>query len=618
MNSLKIKLIVLNVACLFIVSISLGLLSYYQSKSIILKESSAGMLKLTEEINRVFQANMEKQTALIETIAARRIITDNSSWTEKVSGLQAEAVRLGFQGFGLADPSGNSIRFDMKKSNVNLSDRTYFKIALSGKSTFSDVVISRVTGEPSIIVAVPLIRDGAIKGVFYGVRDGRELSNLVKDVHYGESGYAYVVNKEGTVIGHKNYDLVLKKFNPVKDSNNDPKLIPLARAVSHMIKGEKGIAYYHFDNRDTVTAFNPIANTEGWTISVVVDEDEFLSGVKRLRIVIMTITILFLCAGTALAYMAGTGITNPIITAVNHADIMAELDISRDVPDVLLKRKDEIGKLGNAFQTLSMEMRRTIIEIIKTSQLVASSSEQISGDNQNLSQRTSEQASALEEIAATIEEANANTRQSSDNAAEATRISGNSLLLARNGGKIVEEAVISISEINDSSRKIADIISMINEIAFQTNLLALNAAVEAARAGEQGRGFAVVAGEVRNLAQRAGSAAKEISILIKDSVDKIESGTGLVNKSGKALREIIEAVEQVSKIVSEISAASEEQRRGIEQINIAINEMDTMTQQNAALVEETAASSEEMSGLAQELQSMVSRFVVYQQPKIIS
>lgn len=610
MKSIKVKLTLLIVACLFVVSGIFGILSFFLSKSIILEESGQSMIRISEEINRVFQANMEKQIAILDTLAERRIIDDNTSWEEKIISMQNEAARLGFQAFAFADVNGDAVRFDANRSKAQLADRSYFKTAISGKSTYSDVIISRVTGEPTVIVAVPLKRKGIIKGVFYGVRDGREISNLVKDVRYGESGYAYVVNKKGTVIGHKNYDLVLKEFNPITESKNNPGLLPLAGACEQMIKGERGISYYNFNNRDIVTAYSPIANTDGWSISVAVEQREFLYGINRLRIIMIIISVVILILGALLAYFIGTGITKPVIAAVEHAEEMSRLDIRRDIPDILIKRNDEIGQLGSAFHKLGVEVRHTISGIIKSSQLVASSSEQISIDNQNLSQRTSEQASALEEIAATIEEANANIRQSSDNAGEASRISGQSLELAVSGGRIVEEAVKSIGEINESSRKIADIISMINEIAFQTNLLALNAAVEAARAGDQGKGFAVVAGEVRNLAQRAGAAAKEISVLIKDSVDKIESGTELVNKSGEALKEIIQSVKQVSNIVSEMAAASDEQRRGIEQINIAVTEMDTMTQQNAALVEETAAASEEMSGQAGELQARVARFIV--------
>ena len=610
MNSIKVRITVIIAACLLVVTVTFGILSYYQSRSIILDESGRNIMRMSEEINRVFQANMQKQIALVETIAARRIITDNTSWDEKVTGMQKEADRLGFQVFAVVDPDGNAIQFDKEKSKAQLADREYFKTAISGKSTYSDVIISRVTGKPTVIVAVPLKRDGAIKGIFYGVRDGSDLTDLVKDIHYGDSGYVYVINKEGTVIGHKDYNLVLKQFNPIKVSKSDPKLISLADAVQKMIKGGKGIVYYSFNNRDIVSSFCPVTNTDGWTISIAVEHDEFLQGINRLRVFILLIAVVLIITGIILAQILGNKITDPIIAAVNHAEVMAKLDISRDVPEVFLNRKDEIGQLGNAFQRLSDEVRKTITEIIKASHFVASTSSQISTDNQNLSQRTSDQASAIEEIAATIEEASANTRQNSDNAGEARRISDNSLLLARNGGKIVEEAVKSIGEINDSSRKIADIISMINDIAFQTNLLALNAAVEAARAGEQGKGFAVVAGEVRNLAQRTGSAAKEISLLIQDSVDKIESGTDLVNKSGEALKEIIESVSQVSTIVAEMASASDEQRRGIEQINIAVTEMDKMTQQNAALVEETAAASVEMSDQAGDLQSMVSKFIV--------
>jgi methyl-accepting chemotaxis protein len=277
---------------------------------------------------------------------------------------------------------------------------------------------------------------------------------------------------------------------------------------------------------------------------------------------------------------------------------------------IVLEQKDEIGILVFTLNKSMDSLEELISNIIMASQNLVRAVEEIASGNENLSQRTSEQASSLEEIAATVEETNASTRQNAGNANEANTLAETSSRLAVDGGHIVENAVLSISEINKSSKKISEIINMINEIAFQTNLLALNAAVEAARAGDQGRGFAVVAGEVRNLAQRSAGAAKEIGSLIKDSIGKIDEGTDLVNKSGDALKEIIISAKQVKDIIAEIAASSDEQSRGIEQINTAVTEMDTMTQQNAALVEETAAASEEMSNQAQELLSMVQEFKI--------
>jgi methyl-accepting chemotaxis protein len=209
-----------------------------------------------------------------------------------------------------------------------------------------------------------------------------------------------------------------------------------------------------------------------------------------------------------------------------------------------------------------------------------------------------------------MEEMTSTVKQNADNASVANDLAADAQSKAVQGGQVVDRAVTSMSEINDSSKKIADIIGVIDEIAFQTNLLALNAAVEAARAGEQGRGFAVVAGEVRNLAQRSAEAAKEIKDLIRDSVAKVEDGSALVNESGETLREIVSAVEKVSGMIADITVASNEQSSGIEQVNTAITQMDEMTQQNAALVEEASAAGESMSEQARDMKQLLSFFTV--------
>lgn len=272
---------------------------------------------------------------------------------------------------------------------------------------------------------------------------------------------------------------------------------------------------------------------------------------------------------------------------------------------------DAVGVYGSIGQTV-----QKLLEIISGIKLGASevsiASEQVSQGNANLSQRTQEQASSLEEVASSMEEMTSTVNQNSENAQHANQLALAAREQADTGGMVVNEAVVAMSEINVASKQIADIIGVIDEIAFQTNLLALNAAVEAARAGEQGRGFAVVASEVRNLAGRSATAAKEIKGLIKNSVDKVQNGSRLVHESGGALSEIVDSVKKVSDIVAEIAAASKEQADGINQVNKALLQMDEMTQQNASLVEEAAAASEAMGAQAQELDALISFFKLSQ------
>ena len=239
---------------------------------------------------------------------------------------------------------------------------------------------------------------------------------------------------------------------------------------------------------------------------------------------------------------------------------------------------------------------------------IVQASGEVSAGNEDLAQRTEEQASSLEETASSMEEMTSTVKQNADNAKQANALAAQARSVAEKGGDVVGNAVHSMEEINASSRKIVDIVSVIDEIAFQTNLLALNASVEAARVGEQGRGFAVVASEVRSLAGRSASAAKEIKALVQDSAQKVEEGSSLVNESGAQLAEIVQAVKKVADIIAEISAASQEQAIGIEQVNKAIMQMDQITQMNAALVEEASATSQTMSHQAKDLQGVVSQF----------
>jgi len=274
------------------------------------------------------------------------------------------------------------------------------------------------------------------------------------------------------------------------------------------------------------------------------------------------------------------------------------------------------GKIGNieklcgGINTLLASVGQLVGQVQAATSEVQAGAEEISKGNGNLSQRTEEQASSLEETASSMEEMTSTVKQTADNAGQANQLAIAARQQAEKGGAVVSAAVAAMSQINTSSKKIADIIGVIDEIAFQTNLLALNAAVEAARAGEQGRGFAVVASEVRSLAGRSASAAKEIKALINDSVGKVEEGSKLVDESGRALGEIVTSVKKVTDIVSEIAAGTQEQSSGIEQVNKAVMQMDEATQQNAALVEQAAAASQAIVDQAQSLNALVARYTV--------
>jgi methyl-accepting chemotaxis protein len=258
------------------------------------------------------------------------------------------------------------------------------------------------------------------------------------------------------------------------------------------------------------------------------------------------------------------------------------------------------------------KMRDALAEIVAEvrvgTETIASASSQIASGNQDLSARTEQQASSLEETASSMEELTSAVRANNDNARQANQLAQSASAVAVQGGAVVSQVVNTMGAINDSSRKIVDIIAVIDGIAFQTNILALNAAVEAARAGEQGRGFAVVASEVRTLAQRSAAAAKEIKELIGNSVEKVEVGSKLVEQAGQTMAEVVSSVQRVTDIMAEISTAGDEQSAGIEQINQAVSEMDTVTQQNAALVEEAAAAAEAMQQQAANLERVVSVF----------
>ena len=352
-----------------------------------------------------------------------------------------------------------------------------------------------------------------------------------------------------------------------------------------------------------LASLDKLAKLEAQLLDVTAGE--IRAGYENGRLLLASLGVAAILLGIACAYWITRSITRPITRAVEVAQAVSTGDLTSDI---VVDSTDETGQLMHALKDMNDKLVSIVGQVRASTDSIGTASSEIAAGNLDLSSRTEQQASSLEETASSMEELTSTVKLNADNARSANQLAIDASQIASRGGAVVSEVVSTMGSINDSSRKIVDIISVIDAIAFQTNILALNAAVEAARAGEQGRGFAVVASEVRNLAQRSSQAAKEIKGLIDDSVQKVEAGSQLVDKAGRTMDEIVQSISHVTQIMNQITDASEEQRAGIEQVNQAIGQMDQVTQQNAALVEEAAAAAESMQEQAARLTDVVGLF----------
>ena len=438
---------------------------------------------------------------------------------------------------------------------------------------------------------------------------GETMTSALVALHYGEA----VKNQIPDSIRLKRSELKQSRENLdgfatwVSSQNNDPlkqSYVALGQQISRIVElppnPEEGISDEAALLGDLANDFKKLQQSHIDLITAHYKQTrnklEWMNGI------VITVGVLLLLAMLVIILRV---VLNPLNEMSGLVNAIATGDLTKRIEST---SKDEIGRLLQALMNMEQSLAFVVRKVRDNSELITTSSQEIAEGNMNLSERTEEQAASLEQTAATMKEFVSSVRQNAENAEQANKLAMNASDVALKGGRTVGEVVATMTTISDSSRKIQDIISVIEGIAFQTNILALNAAVEAARAGEQGRGFAVVAGEVRNLAQRSAAAAKEITTLIKTSVAKVEDGTRQADLAGKTMNEIVEAVKRVTDIMSEISAASAEQKSGIDQVNDAISQMDDVTQQNAALVEEAAAAAAAMREQSVALMESVSVF----------
>ncbi|SOD25433.1 methyl-accepting chemotaxis protein [Variovorax sp. YR752] len=448
---------------------------------------------------------------------------------------------------------------------------------------------------PAIVNSFAMVKATDPKAVAYFEKGRADKSALINPVQKKleelltspeeKKLYAGVADARGVVLA------TIGKINKLKTEGKNEEAMEMADnqfapALTVYEEAVAKLAAYQRDRIDGLAQDIEANHTTGETTLMV------LSGIA-------------LVLGALFAWRLTLGIVRPLGHAVEVAETVAAGDLSTHIE---VESRDETGQLMHALREMNASLAKVVGEVRTGTETIATASGQIASGNQDLSSRTEEQASSLEQTAASMEELTSTVKQNADNARQANQLAVSASEVAVKGGSVVSQVVDTMGSINASSKKIVDIIGVIDGIAFQTNILALNAAVEAARAGEQGRGFAVVASEVRSLAQRSAAAAKEIKTLIGDSVEKVEEGSKQVEEAGRTMDEIVGSVKRVTDIMGEITAASQEQTSGIEQINQAITQMDQVTQQNAALVEEASAAAQSLQEQASSLVQAVSVF----------
>ena len=643
--------LVLSIIALFVVSsLTLGLISYKKSSSMLISSAKENMTSQVKNSADILTSQFKEITKSIEIISRQEEIA-SMDWDRQREICFREKDKLGVKALEISKPNGDTHTTN-SDAVFNLKGIENFDLAISGTPNVTSPIFSEANGELIIIITVPIFDGGNVVGTLGATIDADAFQETVASMNSGESGYSYVLNENGQVIAHKDIDFVYDGKNFLKDFAGDKEYSSFVSTQQNMVNGKEGSEDYKVLGKTSYISYCPVEDL-GWSIATIIPESEVLAPVKALGGFLLVATIISIIIAVALIYIIASSIVNPVkkIIKVTNELASGNLDVKLEID-----RKDEIGdleaslcslvarlhgyidyiqeisallrELGNGklnlefslsydgeFEKLKSSLGMTtkmlgemIGRVKETADQVRGSAQDVSSGSQALAQGATEQASSIEELSATINEITSQVQATAKNADDAREASEKSSLACDEGKAKMEEMVGAMNEISETSGQIGKIIKNIEDIAFQTNILALNAAVEAARAGAAGKGFSVVAEEVRNLAAKSAESAKDTARLIESALEAVEGGSRVAGETVKALERVIDGTRETADLIDSIAEASARQADAIAQINIGIEQVACVVQQNSETAERSASSTDTLINNSDELTDIIGGF----------